>query len=133
MGEARAMKGKGRIIIGLVLLVILVTIPLWYSLVVEGSGPPPEVELPAGETECVEGAEFMTAHHMDLLDEWRDAVVREGQKTYTSKAFGKTYDMSLTETCMGCHTDRDTFCTKCHDYADVHPYCWDCHIEPEGQ
>jgi hypothetical protein len=127
------MKGKGKIIIGLVILVILVTIPLWYSLVVEGSGPPPEVELPVNETECVEGREFMTAHHMDLLDEWRDAVVREGKKDYTSKAYGKIYYMSLTETCLGCHTDRDTFCNRCHDYTDVHPYCFDCHLEPRDK
>lgn len=127
------MKGKGRIIIGLVVLVILVTIPLWYSLVVQGSGAPPDVELPAGETQCVETKEYMAANHMQLLNDWRDAVVRNGETTYTSRASGKTYDMSLTGTCMGCHTNRETFCTRCHNYADVNPYCWDCHLEPERQ
>lgn len=131
--EAKAVRVNGKIIIGLVILVVLATIPIWYPAVVGPAGPPPELELPADETQCVEEKDFMTAHHMDLLDEWRDEVVREGKKTYTSKAYGATYEMSLTRTCMSCHTDRDTFCNRCHDYTDVHPYCWDCHVEPRGQ
>lgn len=127
------MSDRGKIIVGLVALVLLSTIPIWYSIVVESSGPPPKVELPADATECVETKDFMAAHHMQLLDEWRNAVVREGKKTYTSRAYGAAYDMSLTGTCMGCHKDREAFCVRCHDYADVHPYCWDCHVEPEGR
>ena len=126
------MSDKGKIIVGILILLVIGTFPFWYTLG-EGSRPRPEVELPVGETRCVEEKDFMTAHHMDLLDEWRDTVVREGRKTYTSKTYGNTYEISLTRTCMECHTDRDTFCNRCHDYADVAPYCWDCHIEPEGQ
>jgi hypothetical protein len=121
---------KGKIFLGLVALVIVVGFPLWYALPGD-SGPRPELELPAGETQCVEHKEYMTAFHMDLLDDWRDAVVRDGRTEYKSKAYGKTYKMSLTGTCMGCHQKRDTFCDRCHEYADVNPYCWDCHLEPE--
>ncbi len=127
------MRISGKIIIGLVILVIAATVPIWYSMVVGGPGTPPEVELPADATHCVEGRHYMAAEHMKLLNEWRDAVVREGGKTYKSAAFGEEYEMSLTETCMDCHSNKDTFCDKCHEYADVDPYCWDCHIEPEGQ
>ena len=127
------MRASGTIIVGLLILVVLATVPIWYPIVMGSPGPAPVVELPANATQCVEGKSFMTTQHMKLLNEWRDAVVREGEKTYTSKAFGVTYDMSLTETCMGCHTDRDTFCNRCHDYADVHPYCWDCHVDLQGR
>lgn len=123
------MSDKRRVILGLVILVVIVAFPLWYALP-GGSGPRPELEMPAGETQCVEHKEFMTANHMHLLNQWRDAVVREGKDTYTSEAYGKTFEMSLTRTCMNCHAKRETFCNRCHDYTDVHPYCWDCHLEP---
>ena len=76
--------------------------------------------MPAGETACVEETSFMTANHMDLLNDWRDAVVREGRLEYTA-ADGRVYQMSLTETCLDCHESRDAFCTRGHDYANVTP------------
>jgi hypothetical protein len=42
---------------------------------------------------------------------------------------GKEFEMSLQKTCMKCHTNKAEFCDKCHNYASVRPYCWDCHIE----
>jgi hypothetical protein len=125
------MSDKGKIFLGLGVLVVVVAFPFWYTLPAGSPGPKPELELPAGETQCVELKDYMTAHHMEILNQWRDAVVRQGQKDYTSKAYGKTYEMSLTGTCMGCHQKRDTFCNRCHNYADVNPYCWDCHLEPQ--
>ena len=47
---------------------------------------------------------------------------------YTNRK-GKTYNMSLSNTCMDCHDNKAEFCDRCHDYASVRPYCWDCHIE----
>ncbi len=125
------MNDKGKIIFGLAVLFIVVISPVLYTLAVGGGGPRPELELPEGESNCIEAKQYMTAYHMDLLNEWRDAVVRDGKETYTSKDYDKTYDMSLTKTCMSCHTKRETFCNRCHDYANVQPYCWDCHVEPE--
>ena len=127
------MSDKGRIIVGLLVFLALVTFPIWYTLgASNGSGTgPPELEKPKDATRCVEDTQFMTANHMDLLNQWRDAVVREGKKEYTSSS-GEKYLMSLTGTCMGCHTDRSTFCARCHDYTDVEPGCWDCHIERKG-
>jgi hypothetical protein len=70
----------------------------------------------------------MRADHMTLLNEWRDLVVRENQRTYTATD-GTEYEMSLTKTCLDCHSNKEEFCDKCHTYADVSPYCWDCHVE----
>jgi hypothetical protein len=68
--------------------------------------------------------------HMDLLNEWRDDVVRKGKRIYTSPG-GKKYNMSLSNTCMECHSNKAEFCDECHQYAGVDPYCWNCHIEPK--
>lgn len=125
------MNSKGKIVAGLIVLLVVATFPIWYTLAVGGSSARPEVELPADQSQCVEDREYMTSYHMDLLDQWRNAVVREGGQTYTSRASGQTYEMSLTRTCMDCHTDRVSFCDRCHGYVDVQPYCWNCHVEPE--
>jgi hypothetical protein len=128
------MGDKGKILFGLSVFVILVTYPFWSRLAASGDfdAARPTLEYPADETACVEDTPFMTANHMDLLNQWRDDLVRDGDPEYTSLATGKTYTRSLTKTCLGCHEDRDAFCTKCHDYADVHPTCWQCHTTPGG-
>lgn len=125
------MSDKAKIAAGLALFVALVGFPLWYALAATGDAARPELELPTDQTRCVEDTEYMTANHMDLLNRWRNAVVREGQKEYVS-ASGQVFIMSLTKTCLDCHTNRDNFCTRCHDYSDVSPKCWDCHVDPEG-
>ena len=58
------------------------------------------------------------------------AVVRHGD-TKRIAVDGQEYDKSLTRGCMACHTSRENFCARCHDYADVRPACWDCHVEPD--
>jgi len=149
------MNDKPVILVGLVIGLALLTFPFWYTRAAGRSASPPQLELPRGKSTCVEDTEYMRAHHMELLDQWRDAVVRQGDQTpYVSKAFGAKYEKSLTKTCMGCHTKRETFCDKCHEYANVsslHPVqelaadrrseaampgigCWDCHhVEPKGK
>jgi hypothetical protein len=78
------------------------------------------------EKHCVESSEYMRAEHMQMLDQWRDAVVREGKTHYVS-ASGQPFEMSLDDGCLKCHSNRDEFCDSCHDYASVEVYCWDCH------
>ena len=73
--------------------------------------------------------EYMRTMHMDLLNEWREKVVREGER-FTFAA-GKKMEMSLSKTCMNCHPNKDQFCDQCHNYLDVKPYCWDCHVDPQ--
>lgn len=125
------MSDKGKILVGLLVFIAAVTFPFWRGFI--AAGEPPEIELPAGETRCVEDAAWMKANHMNLLDDWRDQVVREEKKIYKSTVDGAEYEMSLTRTCMGCHKQRANFCDRCHTYADVKPYCWDCHVEPKGE
>src|SRR5680860_1479279 len=116
------MGDKGRIAFGLAIFVILVTYPFWGRMMASGEAQitRPELEYPTGETSCVEDTPYMTANHMDLLNSWRDAVVREGAENYTA-ADGQVYLMSLTKTCLTCHDNRDDFCTTCHDYSNVTP------------
>ena len=69
----------------------------------------------------------MRNSHMQLLVDWREQVVRDNQRQFTSYT-GKVYEKSLTRTCLQCHTNKAEFCDRCHRYAAVSgPYCWDCH------
>jgi len=73
----------------------------------------------------------MRKNHVDLLTRWRDWVVRDGDLEYVASD-GKEYTMSLTQTCLECHSNKDKFCDRCHDYLRVSPRCWDCHNVPKG-
>ena len=74
------MYDSGKIIAGLVIFLGLVTFPIWYTWGSGGPGQAPEIKTPANEQACVESTEFMAAWHMDLLNQWRDSVVREGNR-----------------------------------------------------
>ncbi len=119
----------GKIIIGLVIFLVLVSFPIWYNVAV-GESQVPELEKPVGSTECVESTEYMTGYHMDLLNTWRDEVVRDGERFYTDST-GKVIEKSLSNTCLSCHENKDKFCDRCHTYMGVEPYCWGCHIIPK--
>ena len=126
------MRDRGRIVLGLLVFLLLATFPIWYNL---GSGrqpAAPELQLPSGDQKCVRSTEFMRTDHMNLLMDWRDEVVRTNQRVFTSDD-GRRYYKSLSGTCMSCHDKKQEFCDKCHDYVGVHPYCWDCHVEPTGE
>jgi hypothetical protein len=71
----------------------------------------------------------MRSSHMDLLNAWRDDVVRRADRVWVGP-HGKEYDKSLSLTCMGCHSNKAEFCDRCHNYASVNPYCWECHVAP---
>ena len=126
------MSDRTKVLIALAVVLVLAAFPTWQALGAAGGAGRPELELPENETQCVEDTDFMTARHMELLNQWRNAVVREGETEYTSTS-GETYTMSLTGTCMDCHDNREVFCTRCHDYANVAPRCWDCHVEPGAE
>jgi hypothetical protein len=133
------MHDRGRIVLGLLVFLALVTFPVWYNLVSGKESRPPEIELPQDESRCVADREFMRAEHMQLLMDWRDEVVRNNQRIYTT-ADNRQFPMSLSGTartkdggsCMSCHANKDKFCDRCHDYLAVKPYCWECHVEPAG-
>jgi hypothetical protein len=123
------MRDRALILGGLAVFLALVTVPAWRALATAPAAAP-VLARPAGAARCVAPVEFMRASHMKLLDEWRDRVVRDGVRTYTD-GDGRTVRMSLTGTCLGsCHTDKTRFCDRCHDYAQVKPTCWNCHVAP---
>ncbi len=123
------MRDKGLIFGGLCVFLVAVTFPVWYNVAAGTTNKGPEPKLPAAEKECVASVDTMRTSHMDMLIAWRDQVVRQNQRTVT--AFnGKTYDMRLTGTCLKCHDNKAEFCDRCHNYAGVQPYCWECHVDP---
>lgn len=122
----------GKIITGIIIGLVLVTFPIWYT---HGNAPPkPEVKLPEKTKECVQPKDYMKRKHMQLLDLWRDSVVRVANRMYIAPN-GKKYEMSLQNTCMSaeCHAKKTEFCDRCHNYTGVAPYCWDCHIAPKEE
>jgi hypothetical protein len=124
------MNDAGKILGGLIIFLLLVTAPMWYQLATgKGETGPDPVIAPGAGTTCVAGTEYMRAKHMDLLNEWRDDVVRRADRIHVAPD-GKEYDKSLSRTCMSCHSNKAEFCDRCHDYTAVDPYCWDCHVEP---
>ena len=134
------MNDKPIIVAGLAVFVVLGTFPIWYTLGFSEDPSPPDLEIPQGE--CVDDAEWMRANHMNLLKDWRQEVVREGDKTMIV-AGGQEYQKSLTNGCMKCHVNRQTFCYECHKYTNAVQLlplrgtdgsqrgisCWNCHLE----
>lgn len=120
-----------KIIIGLIVFILIVTIPFTYNLIArtDTSGAPEMEILPGAGDECVRSKEYMRPFHMDLLNQWRDTVVRQGNR-FTEGPKGERMEMSLSNSCMNCHSNKENFCDRCHNYMAVSPYCWDCHITP---
>jgi hypothetical protein len=125
-----AMYDTGKIIGGLLIFLCLVTFPVWYLFANQGSASGVELLLPADKTHCVESAEYMKSTHMELLNGWRQSVVRENNRKYISST-GEEYEISLTGTCLECHSNKGEFCDKCHSYSGVSPECWNCHVTGE--
>ncbi|HUL58592.1 MAG TPA: sulfate reduction electron transfer complex DsrMKJOP subunit DsrJ [Anaeromyxobacteraceae bacterium] len=119
------MHDAGKIFLGLGVFVGLVGAPVWYGLG-RGPGAPPELEKAVEGPRCVEPTEVMRASHMQLLDQWRTAVVRRAEHVYVASD-GRQHAMSLTGTCLRCHADPAKFCDRCHGYVGVEAFCWDCH------
>ena len=71
---------------------------------------------------CVLDSTEMRYHHMDLLKDLRDRVIREGQKG----SIGITLSG-----CGECHVNRVEFCDRCHDAASVNLDCFHCHFYPD--
>jgi hypothetical protein len=129
----------GKIIIGLLIFVGIATFPFYYNIGKVNAKPEPKVDTPAiqewekqyGKKECVESKEFMVTNHMQLVNLWRDSVVRNMNRVYISTANHKEFNMSLQNGCMHCHSNKQKFCDECHNYMAVKPYCWNCHIQPQ--
>ena len=61
------------------------------------------------EKQCIEPKAAMKTTHMKILDQWRNDVVRGPYNRLYTAADGKTYDMSLQNGCMKCHSNKTQF------------------------
>jgi len=124
----------GLIIFGLVIFIVGVTFPVWYGAGTSAPAPVLDMDTPVIKSmpnkKCVEDTAFIRAHHMKLLDAWRDEAVRDGHREYTAKD-GRRFEKSLTGTCLQCHSNKSAFCDRCHNYVGAKPSCFSCHIVPE--
>ena len=136
------MYDTGKVVTGIIIFLALITSPFWLNAggkSAKDSVPKLEIEeVKKAEKKCVETVEYMRTNHMQMLDKWRDEVVRDGADREFKNDEGMTVQRSLTtmkKSCIGCHKSKKKFCDRCHTYASVKPYCWQCHIapdEPEG-
>ncbi len=129
------MKEKNLIVFGIVIFLLVSLSPIFMSLASKTDMPVINLdELKKAHKTCVLPAEEMKREHMVILNDWRNTVVREGNRIYVTPD-GTEFNMSLSTgetSCLGCHGDKADFCDKCHNYASVKPYCWDCHTEPKN-
>lgn len=123
------MYDAGKVIPGLVIFGILITFPVWYNAATGKAHyvPVPQLTV-AGQ--CIEPAQEMIDDHMKILEQWRQLAVRDDVYTYVGSD-GKTYEISLTGTCLQCHSKQE-FCDQCHNYAGVSLSCWECHSVPQN-
>ena len=130
------MSDKAKIFAGLAIFFGIVAFPVWYNAAAGSGSYRPEIVVKtkstAGRDSCVMPVEYMRTSHMQLLKEWRETVVRNGDRTFVSPD-GRHFERSLSGTCLDCHTNKSSFCDRCHDYAAVQPYCWDCHVAPKEE
>lgn len=130
------MYDSGKIIAGLIAFFLIFTAPFWLNFGQATAAPEPKTDTPVimemeeGARQCVKAD--MGENHMQVLDLWRDSVVRNANRTAVGQD-GNLYEMSLSNTCMDCHSNKAQFCDQCHTYAGVDPFCWDCHVEPKEE
>ena len=112
--------------VNLVLIpVVIILLPLGYSVVSSQLAEPPSaeelfLEMPGPEHDaCVKETTWMRYHHWELLRQTREEVVRYGERGNPGLA-----------KCMECHTSRERFCNKCHDAVSMTPDCYGCHYYP---
>ena len=129
MPNNKKLYDKEKIIAGLVIFLALFTFPFWYN---HGKAAPAPKRVLTKEAKtagvCIRSTDYMKAEHMQILNDWRDIVTRDGQRLYVNPE-GKEFEMSLSNTCLDCHANKTEFCDRCHNYTSVTPYCWDCHID----
>ena len=125
------MSDKAKILAGMVLFFGVLAFPLWYNAATGKAAYRPNVVIKS-PGKCILPIAEMRATHMQLLNQWRDAVVRNDDRTFTSPD-GRQFQRSLTGTCLNCHSNKTEFCDRCHAYSAVTPDCWDCHVTPQQE
>jgi hypothetical protein len=129
------MYDENKVIPIILVFLIVFAFPLWYNLGKAAAKPDPKTNTPVieqmKEKQCIEPKAAMKTSHMKILDEWRYDVVRRDYNRFYTATNGKVYEKSLQNGCMKCHSNKTQFCDQCHNYMEVKPFCWDCHIAPK--
>ena len=123
------MRDRAKIAAGLALFVAVALFPVWQRAAV-GTPARPEPKIAKPQTQCVAQRGTMRVSHMQVLDGWRDGVVRTGIRTERT-ADGRAVTRSLGGTCLECHSNKKDFCDSCHADLAVKPVCWECHADPK--
>lgn len=126
----RILNGNTRLIV-VAISVVIILLPLGYSVVYSAfSQGAPLPEGPDTEGFCLNDVprKHMRFHHMDLLKDLRDEMVRDGKGKV--EFFGKTRQVELGQ-CWDCHASRKEFCNRCHEPVNLYPDCFRCHYGPD--
>ncbi len=79
------MNDKKLIIAGLIIFVFIFIFPFLYNLCGTTEAVDPVLSEKAQAAKfCVVSKEKMKVDHMQILDEWRDVVVRKGERVYVN-------------------------------------------------
>ena len=97
------MRDRAKIAAGLALFVAVALFPVWQRAAV-GTPARPEPKIAKPQTQCVAQRGTMRVSHMQVLDGWRDGVVRTGIRTERT-ADGRAVTRSLGGTCLECHSN----------------------------
>ena len=123
------MHDAGKVLIGLAVFLAVAASPAWHQALKGEVVGPPDLEVESESRVCVASVAYMRSLHMDLLNDWRDEAVRDGDRIYTGLG-GVEYEKSISGTCLGsCHANQEEFCDRCHEYVGAEVHCWDCHAE----
>ena len=123
------MHDAGKVLSGLVIFLAIVASPMWYQTLKGEPVGSPDFKIDSESPVCVATTAYMRSLHMDLLNDWRDEAVRDGDRIYVGLE-GVEYEKSIGGTCLGsCHSNQEDFCDRCHEYVGAEVYCWDCHAE----
>jgi len=114
----------GRVVGGLFMLLSLGAGPVWLVSVRGAKHEAPVVT--RRKDGCVIPTAQMRREHPTLLAHWRRQAVRMGSRHFRA-ANGRTYAISLSGTCLGCHGPAAAFCDRCHAEVGVQLTCWQCH------
>ena len=127
-----------KIIVGLIIFVAIITFPIWSNFGNDGTTPDMELSLDTPvinameDPHCIYDTDYMRENHMKILNDWKVEVVRNGNYMVVGDD-GQEYLASLQNTCFDCHSNYEEFCLVCHEYSNVDPSCWNCHIEPTAE
>jgi hypothetical protein len=102
--------------------------PVWQRAAA-ARAPRAAVKIDKPGTRCLASKDVMRTAHMQILDDWRDGVVRDGIRVERA-ADGSAVTRSLGGTCLECHGGKKNFCDSCHQDLAVRPVCWECHADP---